>query len=201
MANGKVLIGFSKPYVAVYSEAGGVVTYSSGQALARGVSVSIEAETSDDNIFYADNAPAESAGAVFTGGTATVTVDGLKATARTIIFGLPAPETYTVSTGTTVSVYNYGDGMTIPYVGLGFIAMYQEDGVISYEATILPKVKFNLDSLSANTKGEEIEWQTQELSAQIFRDDTSNHNWKKIAAEQSSETAAEAIIKSILSIS
>ena len=200
MANGKVLIGFSKPYVALYSNTSGTTTYSSGMILARGVSVTIEPETSDENIFYADNGPAESAGAMFTGGTVTPTVDGLKAEARALIYGLPAPTATTVGTA-SVDVYHYGDAMTIPYVGFGYIAMYQEDGVISYEATILPKIKFNLDSVSANTRGEEIEWQTSELSAQIFRDDTANHDWRYVTEELTTEAQAEAYIKSVFAIS
>lgn len=55
MANGRVLTGFSKPYVAEYSASGNTVTYKSGMILARGVSVSLSVEASDDNIFYADN--------------------------------------------------------------------------------------------------------------------------------------------------
>lgn len=201
MAAGKVLIGFSKPYVAIYTNTSGTTTYSDGQQLARGVSVSIEPETSDDNIFYADNVAAEVAGGIFTGGSVTTTVDGLKADARSLIYGLPAPTAHTVSTGTSVDVYHYGDNMAIPYVGLAYIAMFQEDGVTSYQATVLPKVKFQLDSDNANTKGEDIEWQTQELTATIFRDDTANHDWKYVTEELTSEAAAEAYIKSVFSIS
>lgn len=201
MAAGKVLIGFSKPYVALYTTSAGVTSYSSGQQLARGVSVSIEPETSDDNIFYADNQAAEVAGAMFTGGTATVTVDGLKGAARKLIFGLANATTYTVTTGTNVDVYKYNDSMNVPYVGFGYIAMYQEDGVISYEATILPKVKFNLDSEEANTKGEDIEWQTKELSASILRDDTSDHNWRFVTDAITTESVAEQYIKKVLEIS
>ena len=51
MAKGRVCTGFSAPFVALYSAAGGVVTYSSGQALARGVSVELEIEAGDDNNF------------------------------------------------------------------------------------------------------------------------------------------------------
>ena len=52
MANGKVCTGFSKPYIATYSESSGTITYSGVTALARGVGVSIEPEASEDNIFY-----------------------------------------------------------------------------------------------------------------------------------------------------
>ena len=65
-AAGKVCTGFSKPYVAKYSNAGGVVSYSGCMQLARGVSVSLSLDTTDDNNFYADNIVAETAAAVFT---------------------------------------------------------------------------------------------------------------------------------------
>ena len=67
-AAGKVCTGFSKPYVAKYSNAGGVVSYSGCMQLARGVSVSLSLDTTDDNNFYADNIVAETAAAVFTSG-------------------------------------------------------------------------------------------------------------------------------------
>lgn len=195
MAAGKVLIGFSKPYVAVYANNGGTITYSNGQLLARGVSISMEPESSDENIFYADNVAAESAGGIFTGGSATVTVDGLKDAARSLIYGLPAATSVTVSTGVTVDVFNFDDDMAVPYVGLGYVEMYQEDGAISYVARVLPKVKFNLAGDNANTKGEDIEWQTQELTAQIFRDDSAKHVWNRVTEDLTSEADAEAYIK------
>ena len=76
-AAGKVITGFSSPYVAKYSASGGTVTYSDGMRLARGVSVSINPEVGDANPFYADNVEAETVPGTFTGGTATLTVDGL----------------------------------------------------------------------------------------------------------------------------
>ena len=92
-AVGKVTIGFSKPYVAKYSESGGVVTYSAGQLLARGVSVSAEVDSSDNNNFYADNIIAESDAGTFSGGTVTLTVDGLLQDAEKLIQGLAAANT------------------------------------------------------------------------------------------------------------
>ena len=80
MANGRIITGFSKPYVAKYTVGtdGTTVTYSDGQILARGVEVQIEPEATEDNNFYADNVIAENEAGIFTGGTMTLTVDGLK---------------------------------------------------------------------------------------------------------------------------
>jgi len=192
MAAGRVMTGFSLPYVALYTANGGTVTYSSGQRLARGVQVSIEAEAEDDNIFYADNISAESAPGIFTSGTATFTVDGLKLAAEQLIMGIPAAD--------TEGFIHYGENLTIPYVGVGFICRYMEDGVTSYVPYILTKCRFVTPGVDAQTATETIEWQTQEITATLLRDDTANHDWKLVGAEQTSEALAEAKIKAIFNI-
>lgn len=193
MAAGKVLTGFSLPYVALYTANGGTVTYSNGQRLARGVSISIEAEAESDNIFYADNISAESAPGIFTSGTATITVDGLKQAAERLIMGIPEPD--------TDGFIHYGESLTIPYVGIGVICRYMEDGVTTYTPVILTKARFVTPGIDATTASETIEWQTQELTATLLRDDTSNHDWKLVGGEEVSEAAAEAKIKAKFGIS
>lgn len=195
--NGRVLIGFSKPYVATYSVSGGTVTYSNGQALARGVSVSFDVETEDSNKFYADNIMAESSGGGFTGGTLNVTVDGLLDAAAKLIHGLPTPTAVTVD-GQSVDVYCYGSAASAPYLGFGFVAKYMQEGAILYVPIVLTKVRFKQNSFEANTQEDDIEWQTEELEADIMRDDTSAANWKMVAEAQASEDDAEAVIAALL---
>jgi len=48
-AAGRVITGFSKPYVAKYSVVGTTVSYTDGMVLARGVSVALAPTSSDDN--------------------------------------------------------------------------------------------------------------------------------------------------------
>ena len=192
MAAGKVTTGFSKPYVALYGVASGTITYSSGQLLARGVDVTITPESTEDNNFYADNVVAESDGGRFTGGTVSLTVDGLLTATRRLILGLPAADT----NGWTA----FGDDMDVPYVGIGFIARCQSDGVVTYVPTVLAKCKFNLPEDSAATQEEEIDWQTQTLEAVIMRADDTNHNWKFIGNDFSTEAAAEAALRTKLGI-
>lgn len=199
MAAGKVCTGFSLPYVATYSASGGSVTYADGQKLARGVNVTISPEAADDNVFYADNIAAETIGGTFSGGTVTLTVDGLLVAAERLIMGLPAATSQSVGTG-TVSVYEYGDAQEIPYVGIAFIARYMSDGVTTYVPYLLTKARFNTFETAAATQEDAIDWQTQSLEAVLMRDDTANHNWKKLAEDQTSEAAAEAVIKAWFSI-
>lgn len=200
MANGKVITGYSKPYVALYSAEGGTVSYSSGMPLARGVNVSVEATSGEGTNFYADNVIAESSGGVFTGATITLTVDGLKDAARALIMGLPTAESETYN-GVAVNVYTYDDRQQIPYVGIGFIVRYMENGTTTYSPVLFTKAAFSVDGLDAATQEEEVEFQTTELEATLMRDDTTHHAWRKIAADQTSEAAAENIIRGMLGLS
>lgn len=196
MANGRVITGFSLPYVAEYGTTTGtdglILDYSSGQILARGVSVALSIDSADDNNFYADNVLAESATGKFGGGEVTLTVDGLLETAQKLILGLP--------TADGDGWYHYGDNMNIPYVGIGFIVRYMSDGVTSYVPVVLHKCKFSVPNLDANTQEADIDWQTQELVAAIMRDDTNNHEWRVVGTAVTTEALAEAAIKSYLSI-
>lgn len=192
-ANGKVCTGFSKPYVAVYSNAGTTVSYSKGQVLARGVSVSLKANTSDDNKFYADNMDAENEKGTFKDGEITLVVDGLLEGAEKLIMGLPEAG----ADGLTP----YDDDQIIPYVAIGYIARYQSEGVESYVPVVIPKCAFGQISSDHKTQEDGIDWQTQELTAVIHRDDSPKHVWKYFGSECETEEAAEAIIKTKFSIS
>lgn len=77
LAAGRVTIGFSNPYVALHSVAGKACVYSKARKLARGVDVKLSPTTDDGNDFYADNTVAESGSGILTGGTLSLTVDGL----------------------------------------------------------------------------------------------------------------------------
>lgn len=199
MANGKVITGYSRPFVALYNNNEGTITYSSGMPLARGVDVSVEAETGDAVNFYADNVMAESVGGVFTGATITMTVDGLKDAARKLIMGLPNAEPLTVGSD-SVDIYTYDDRQNIPNVGIGFVVRYMESGVTSYQPVVFTKASFSVDGLDAATQEEEIEFQTTELEASLMRDDSEHHAWRKIGAEQTTEAAAVNVVKALLNI-
>lgn len=194
MARGKVITGYSMPYVALYESNEGTITYSNVMPLARGVNVNISADSGDGVNFYADNVVAESVGGVFTGATATMVVDGLKEAARRLIMGLPAAETLEVD-GANYNVLTYDDRQQIPYVGIGFCVRYMEEGKTSYSAVIFNKAAFSVDGLEANTQEDTIEFQTTELTATLMRDDSQYHPWRKIVEELPDEaTAVNAIL-------
>ena len=191
MANGRVVTGFSDPFVALYANSGTTITYSSCTPLARGVEVTVEAEeSSDSNNFYADNVLAESIQGIFSGGTATLTVDGLLETTRKLIYGLPTAD----GSGWT----HFGDNQSVPYVGIGFVTRYMSGGVTSYVPTILTKAIFAAEPQNAATQGDEVDWQTTELKATLLRDDSANHDWKMIGTAQATQAAAVSMITTAL---
>ena len=202
MANGKVTTGFSYPFVAKYSENGGTVSYSSGQALARGVDVTLSPESSSDNIFYADNRQAENAGGKITGYTLSLTVDGLKEAAERLIFGYPAASSGWTSIG--------GDSQDVPYMGVGWITRYMEDGIASFVPTVCSKVRFTAIEHSAATQEEDIDWQTQSLEATGYRSGSVEHEFYQMGSafsvssaypdEEAAEAAALAALKAKLNI-
>ena len=191
MANGKVTTGFSYPFVALYSASGTTVTYTSGQALARGVDVTLSPESSSDNIFYADNRQAENAGNKITGYSLSLTVDGLHQAAEKLILGLPNAD----GSGWTAIG---GDSQEVPYCGVGWLTRYMEDGVTSFVAYLCSKVKFNAIEKAASTQEDEIDWQTQSLEAAGFKSDSSEGEFYKMSEEfkvgatYTTEAAAEA---------
>lgn len=190
-ANGRVLTGFSLPYVALYASSGTTVTYSSGSILARGVSVSVENEQDEDaNVFYADNVAAETVEGEFKGGTFTLTVDGLLSSAEALIYGLSAAD--------GDGWVSYGTQNNAPYVGVGFVCRYMSDGVESYVPVILTKCKFNLANLSAATQEEDIDWQTQELTGRILID--ANNIYKKVGTAVTTEALASSAIKTVFNV-
>ena len=194
-AAGKVCTGFSLPYVAKYACNDGVISYSEGRKLARGVDVSIEPDSAEDNVFYADNAAAETDAGTFTGGTLNLTVDGLFQESEQLIMGIP-------DAASDSDFLDYDDDQVVPYMGVGYVARYQSDGVTSFCPTIIVKAQFNQLQNSHATSEEQKNYQTQALSAAILRGDDAKHKWKRVGKEDySTEAEAEAVIKTVFGIS
>lgn len=199
-AAGKVCTGFSNPYVGKYNFDGTNVTYTEGMKLARGVDVKITPDTRTDNNFYADDVAAETDEGMFTGGTCAMTVDGLHAVAERFVFGLPEPEEYSYGSGKTAKITKFGENRNAPYVGIGFIAKYRSDGVTTYVPVILRKARFQDTGMEHKTEEGSVSWQTQSLSANLFRDDTANADWKWLVEEQSTLSEAVAILEAVLGV-
>lgn len=198
-----VTTGFSKPYVAKYGTTPGssTNTYSEGMVLGRGVEVSVEVDEGDDNSFYTDNNPSETAAAQFTSAAGTVTIDGLENDAAKLILGLPEATDFEIETSKNVKMQGYGGVMDPPYVGFAYIRRTMMNGKTQFWPVIHPKIRFGIPSDSAATQEDTIDWQTQELSMTVLRDDTTASNWKLVTEEgMDTESEAEAVIKKYFNI-
>lgn len=198
MNNGGVRIGFSEPYVAIYSHNGNDISYANGQKMARGVSANLTS-SSNGSKFYADNVEAESAAGKFTGGTLALTVDGLALEADKLMRGLPVATSLTVGSD-TVQVYADNDDADTPYVGVGYIEKWQFEGVQSYRPVVIYKCKLATPDEGAQTETETTNWQTQNLTFDVVRSDKAKRDWRLRGEHQETEAAALAVIKQVLNI-
>ena len=96
---------------------------------------------------------------------------------------------------TPAQALDYGKATNPPFVGFGCVRRTMMNGVTEYWPLILPKIKFGLPSEEMATQEDQIDWQTQELTATVMRDDTAAANWKVISAEgmETEEEAVQAI--------
>ena len=195
-----VTTGFSEPYIAKYSNTGTTVSYSGGMKLGRGVSMSIEVESADDNNFYADDIVAETETGTMTSASATVTVDGMEPEVAAFALGLPTATEESIGDD-TVEVYDYDDRMNPPFLGLGVLRRVMLNGVQYWVPIVFTKVKMNIPGDEANTQEDQIDWQTQELEMTILRDDSVNRRWKRVFKRQTTKAAALNIITTYLKVS
>lgn len=193
-------IGLSKPYYAIYAEAGGVVSYSDGAVMGKATEANISIETTEDNNLYGDNGLAET-DRRFANGTLTLSTTDLSQEVSKAILGLTEQAITGIDgvTDTSVKELVYDDGQVTPYLGVGFIIKKKVNGAYKWRGVVLPKVMFSVPEDAATTQGESIEWQTPELTGAIMRDDSATHVWKK-EATFTSEAQAEAYIKARLGI-
>lgn len=193
-------IGLSKPYYAIYAEAGGVVSYSDGAVMGKATEANISIETTEDNNLYGDNGLAET-DRRFANGTLTLSTTDLSQEVSKAILGLTEQAITGIDgvTDTSVKELVYDDTQVTPYLGVGFIIKKKVNGAYKWRGVVLPKVMFSVPEDAATTQGESIEWQTPELTGAIMRDDSATHVWKK-EATFTTEAQAEAYIKARLGI-
>lgn len=194
MADGRVRIGFSKPYVAKYSNTGGTVSYTGCMALARGVSVSLDITTSDGVKFYANNGLAESEPGIFSGGTLTLTCDDPNPEAKAFVEGTNEAD----STGWV----DYTGDEVKPFLGIGWIVEYVSGGKHSWVPNMVTKAKLISMADSASTREDSTSYQTTEETYDLSRDDSAKKSWKRVnEAGFDTEAEAEAALKKALGAS
>lgn len=186
--------GLSKPVCANYTAVGNAVTYSDAYAADKAVEYSFEADVAEDKDLYADNQVAETAAGRFVSGKLTLKTADLTPELSKKILGL---KTVTRQVGEeTVTEVVYDDDQAAPYLGFGIIEEHQIDNKTGYLPVVFPKIRFSIPEDAATTRGDEVDWQTKEISGTVVRsdqvDDNYNHPWK-ITPQKMYDTEAEAL--------
>lgn len=137
-----------------------------------------------DSPLYADDGIAESV-KEFTDGTITINQDELNNTMKKDLLGNTS-RSITVGEDSVDELVSK-DTDTAPYVGYGFIQPKTIDHVRQYRAVFFPKVQFGEPDESAETKGQNISWQTPTIVGRIMR--RNDGEWKQEATVTSLATA------------
>lgn len=195
-----MIIGLSRPLYAKYNNNGGQVEYTDGGVLGRAVNVNVTIETATDNDFYSDNSK-EVGDSTFGGGSFTLTPNDLMQGVSKIILGVREQALTGIEgiTDADATELIWDNSQESPYLGVGFIVKHRSAHGVSWRGIVLKKIQFNIPADAATTQGKTIEWQTPELTASIYRDDSTNEEWKT-EATFSTEAQAEAYIMAKLNI-
>lgn len=196
--------GLSIPVFGKYANNEGAISYSQGKTIGHAISYNVELTTSDDNPLYGDNMIVENDTGLFQSGTLTFNTSELTPDISKWLLTLSEQTFSFTPTGATstssVTEYVFDDNLVPIYLGFGVIEQSIVNGATKYQAVILPKVKANIPPDAANTRGQQIEWQTKELTFQIYRDDSSTHKWKIVSELFSSEDDAIAYLNAKLGV-
>ena len=164
-------IGLYGVYYAKATVTSGVITaYQGVQTMGKAISASFEPNDKDQNPLYANNGIAEYDASASAGGTLTVTVDHLAASARADLFGLTQTTATVTVNSTSVSGTGFDDtgSETAAVVGVAFVRSAQKDqSRDNYEAVIFSHCTFSAPTDEYQTMEESVDWQTVELEAGV----------------------------------
>lgn len=178
-------IGLRYPVYAPLTEdeAAGTHSYTAGKVAAKAIKVDMSLNIAESKL-PADDNTSESV-REFIDGKLTFTADDLDSSVRKDWLG-NTTESVTVDTQ-PVEVLVSKESDTPGYFGFGFILTKIKNKVRLYRAIIYTKVQFGEPSESAETKGQQINWQTPTIEGTIFR--RVDGAWKREITVNSLETA------------
>lgn len=142
--------------------AGSAVTYDEGRVIGKAISADLTWNR-NDNPLYADDTIAEDDNSI-TSGELEINLDDLDDTARVLLLG----DVEKTGTGSGSPKEYETSEKAAPYVGVGYIRVRRKNGETSYQACWFHKVQFGETSENAQTKGENIEWQTPTITGRVM---------------------------------
>lgn len=186
-------IGLRYPVYAPLTEdeATGTYTYGAGKIAAKAISVEMSLNIADAPL-YADDGIAERV-REFIDGTLNFTPDDLSDEVKAEWLGSKVEEE-TVG-DETVKVLKSSTEDQPGYFGFGFIVPKIKGNARKYRAILFAKVQFAEPNESAQTKGENISWQTPSIEGKIMR--RVDETWKEEATFNTLEQAKDWLNKKL----
>lgn len=183
--------------VAKYVNTNGTITYTDAQAMGDAMTANLEMRFAEGRL-YAESTLAEYMRKA-TGGTISVGVKYIKNAAQKLMFGSTEKTRSVTVSGSSTSVTGLvlGAKSTGSYVGIAFYAPDMVDGVEKYTCVFARKALFGPPSMTLQTAGESIQFNTPVTSGEFLADDSSNQDMLEVAICDS-EAAAIAWVTAVL---
>lgn len=178
--------------VGKYVNTAGTITYTDQTEVGDAMTANLELRYAEGRL-YAKSALAEYVKAA-TGGSISIGVKYIKTAAKKLMFGAQDSTHLTSVTG-----LKYSAGDEPKYVGVAFYGPSMVDGVEKYECVFVSKALFGPPSMSYQTKGDSINFQTPTTSGEFLPDDSTGRLMIE-TAEVDTEANALAWINDCLDI-
>ena len=188
---------------AKYVNTAGTITYTSPQAVGDAMTANLEMRFAEGRL-YAESTLAEYMRKAV-GGTISLGVKYIKTAAQKLLFG-STDKTKSVTyipvgttTTATASVTGLGLGAKnlAQYVGIAFYAPDMIDGVLKYTVVFARKCLFGPPSMTLQTAGENIQFNTPTTSGEFLADDSDDQGMTEVYVCDD-ENEAVALITALL---
>ena len=168
-------------HCAKYVNTEGAITYTNAQEVGDAMTATLEMTFAEGRL-YAESTLAEFMRKA-TGGTISLGVKYIKAAAQQLLFGSTAKSRSITVEGSTVSVSGLvlGAKSTPAYVGVSFYAPDMIDGVEKYTCVFASKCLFGPPSMTLQTAGENIQFNTPTTSGEFLASDAASQDMLEVA--------------------
>lgn len=183
--------------IANYVNTAGTITYTNPQTLGDAMNVNLEVRVAEGRL-YAESTLAEYMRKIV-GGTISIGVKYIPVAAQKVIFG-STEKSRNITVGTTTSSVSslvVGGKDTPVYVGVAFYAPDMIDGNLKYTAVKVARTLFGQPSMSLQTAGENIVFNTPTVTGEFLADNSTGQVLTETAILDS-EDAAKAWVNAVL---
>lgn len=179
---------------AKYVNTNGVITYTNAQTVGDAMNVNLELRFAEGRL-YAESTLAEYMRKAV-GGTISIGVKYIPSAAQIMMFNSRSNSrniTYTPGSGTSTTIAAsglvIGRKTTSAYVGVAFYAPDMVDGVEKYTCVKIARALFGPPSMTLQTAGESITFNTPTVSGEFMADDSANGDLIEVAIVDDEEAA------------